>query len=110
MLELQRRVRSQLVGGDWKQAPIVSIPASLPGTTGCIEHLILLASFHPRFAEVWTSPSLHRLGNRLRRQEVTCPGANSFKMAKQRLRSEVSGSKAHSRMLFAWLPDETDGV
>ena len=96
--ELQSRVRSQLVGGEWKQALVVSFPESPPGTTCCPEHLVHLASFHPCFTEGCISPCFYRLENRLRKHEVTCPGAKSFKVAKQRLRSEVSGSKVHSHV------------
>lgn len=50
VLELQRRVRSQLVGGDWKQALIVSTPESLPGSW-------YLISFNPHLSKVWISLS-----------------------------------------------------
>lgn len=75
-----------------------SFPEPLPGTKCCPEHFAHLASFHPCFTEGWISACFYRLENRLRRHEVTCPGAKSFKVAKQRLRSEVSGSKVHSHV------------
>lgn len=75
-----------------------SFPEPLPGTKCCPEHFAHMASFHPCFTEGWISACFYRLENRLRRHEVTCPGAKSFKVAKQRLRSEVSGSKVHSHV------------
>lgn len=98
------------MGRDWKQAPIVNIPESLPGARCCAEYFISLISFNLPPSEVWIILFFYRLGNRLRRHEVTFLGAQSWKVAKQRLSSDVFDPQVHTNMHVMWLPHETGGV
>lgn len=46
-------------------------------------------------------PFFYRLGNRLRRCDMTCPGAHSCQVARQRLKSNASDYKVYTHM--SWL-------
>lgn len=85
------------MGGDWRQAPVVSIPESLPGSRCHAEYFTHLTSMHTHLSKVWIILFFYRLGNRLRGHGVTCPGVHSCQVAKQRLRLGVSDSKGHTR-------------
>lgn len=91
-------------GRGWRQAPVASIPESLPGPRCQAEYCLHLISFNPHPPKVWITPFFYRLGNRLRRHEVTCPGTHSCQVT---VRCQTpKGILMH----LARRPHETDGV
>lgn len=106
VLELQRRARSLPVGGAGNRCPEQAFLSRCqdPGARLSTEYSIHLISFNPHLPKVWITPFFYRLGNRLRRHEVTCPGTRSCQDTVRRQAPKCL------LMHLAWLPPETDGV